>query len=1520
MRLLFTIFTVLFLLQSAFADFTRDSLQIELLYNNDSNDTTIVFPNNRYKNTFDSNNILINQIGYERTGNTWNPYSRTSYDHDVNGRTIKIFSERWNGAIWENYSLDSSLYTLSGKLLLSASYTWTGIWSPQFSRSIYDYSTSDSLLNLQTQNVSGGTWNNYQRESHIRDISEKDSILQNQFWDGSSWVDNFHELHFRNTALNDSILLRQTWNGSMWNDVTRHVYAYDNQFRLISDTLQQFDGTNWLFASLISIEFATYGNNITIKHKMYNGADTIVDPGIYYEIDLYNRIRSVYRNWDYDDQVGYQHSTYIYYDFAGKPLFSYSSCSSCSGGLSSYYDSNGYLNKSEQSYFTMGGEYYSYTTEYYYTYPQGENILCNGTTGSLVADTALSYEWRSGQTVQQISIDTAGTYQVVLSFPDSVSWPSLPVYVADVPFPVAIHGQDSIVTVCTGNIFRLQGPEYPHTTYQWLRNDSVLTNFTTPTLSLGASTTLGTYRLVITNSCGTDTSSATIVQYGLRPASTILNMPPFICAGDSVTVFADTTGVESYLWHIGEQTTPSITISSGGVYWLTTTAANGCKTNSTKTNVIQRPLPITPDIIRIGNSLSILPTTNLIHWYLNGVIISGATSTSYTPTQDANYTVTLSNAWCSASDDYNFISNSFSAEAGHNVVLCFGENVMLGSSGNSAFGGTPPYTFSWFPDSTLTNANSETPTAHPYFSTTYFLTVTDNIGNVDSDSVYVQVEQLPNVNLTSSTGSFNFCQAIPFDLWSPNVAGINYHWFRNNQSFGYGITLTVYQSGNYKMIATSTNGCMDTSVVINSIQYLNPPNPVISLTGQPIACGGQGVGFYTNYIPSFQYQWWDEYGNTYPGETDTIFFPQASGNKSYVLVVTDTNQCTALTQSRFFSVDSELNVAPIIRSDSNFCRSSEVQLAAVNPEGYSIQWMWNNYEIPSADSSTYIVTWPGNYQLELSNGNGCIGHSQTSIADIRPLDTLVIVQSGSNLFASGYIPYNVRWFLNGVSLNVYTPLYHPLQPGIYTVVNEINSSAGYCGTFSLPFEVVCTIDLTKKNVSCSMDCTGSAEVNFNGNATPSITWSTGSSDTLISQLCAGYYSVRVQDSLGCDISDSVFVDLPDSVQLDAFINSQVSCFGNCNGSILMSALGGSGIYSWKLNGVASSYYATNLCEGNYLLSVDDGNGCSDTMNIQLSAPPEIVVTTNSLINPSCNGICNGEIMLTASGGTGSLLKFWNDGVNGQARLNLCTGVYIFTAADNNNCRVTDTFNLIPADTLESIVTVSEPTCFNSCDGLITANISGGTPPYDYLWMDGSQNDSIYVCSGNASLTVNDVSGCVLNLSQTVGSPDPLILNATTNGTNCIGCADGNIYLNYSGGTPPYSFQMVPSGGVMQNDTITGLFSGIYYLTIRDFNICTTMDTVFINEDPTGISTIPDLKTPLIWPNPFNTQSTLILADNNFKNKVIRISDVNGKMVRSIQPESSHVIIYRDDLTAGLYFISIVWDSKIEWTGYLMVAE
>jgi hypothetical protein len=145
------------------------------------------------------------------------------------------------------------------------------------------------------------------------------------------------------------------------------------------------------------------------------------------------------------------------------------------------------------------------------------------------------------------------------------------------------------------------------------------------------------------------------------------------------------------------------------------------------------------------------------------------------------------------------------------------------------------------------------------------------------------------------------------------------------------------------------------------------------------------------------------------------------------------------------------------------------------------------------------------------------------------------------------------------------------------------------------------------------------------------------------------------------------------------------------------------------------------------------------------------------------------------------------------------------------------------------VTEDKPTsCFDSSDGWATANPSGGTSPYSYLWDTGeTSQQAIFLDSGTHSVTVTDAANNTASEQVLINSPTEIIVTIENQSDAlCFGDKSGTASISANGGTPNYTYEWSDGGiGAVRDD----LFAGSYTVTVRDQNGCEKDQVITIGQ-------------------------------------------------------------------------------------------
>jgi hypothetical protein len=204
------------------------------------------------------------------------------------------------------------------------------------------------------------------------------------------------------------------------------------------------------------------------------------------------------------------------------------------------------------------------------------------------------------------------------------------------------------------------------------------------------------------------------------------------------------------------------------------------------------------------------------------------------------------------------------------------------------------------------------------------------------------------------------------------------------------------------------------------------------------------------------------------------------------------------------------------------------------------------------------------------------------------------------------------------------------------------------------------------DVSCYGMNNGSIDISVLGGTSPyTYMWSDNSTSEDLSGIPAGIFTLTITDSGGKTASESMTVAEPMQLTV-SYISSDVSCFNGSDGSINITASGGTAPYSYYwINGQTNSMIS-GLSAAIYSVVITDYNNCTSSGSFQVSQPDEIIIQSN-VNNPTCSTCNDASIIVDVSGGTSPYTFIWSNGQQTNELNNIGIGNYTVTIADVNDC-------------------------------------------------------------------------------------------------------------------------------------------------------------------------------------------------------------------------------------------------------------
>jgi hypothetical protein len=984
----------------------------------------------------------------------------------------------------------------------------------------------------------------------------------------------------------------------------------------------------------------------------------------------------------------------------------------------------------------------------------------------------------------------------------------------------------------------------PTWTYLWS------TGATGPHLEVTAG---GTYTLTATNASGcTYSQTETVVMKPAPVAAISGNL--MLCSNSTTTLTA--SGGDSYVWSNGA-TTPSITVSSAGTYSVTVTS-DGCS-SSASAIVTEAAASITANgpttFCHGGNvTLTAAPADSYL-WSTNATTQSIVVATSGTYTvQETFGSCTLTSAPVAVSVGPEMVTINSS-----DPYVCPGESVTYTSS---VTGGSN-LTYQWFNpvNSEIIPGATEptlvfTPPQPGYGYVALRVTDANGCTVTSNGGTYYRFD--PSKPVITNIGPTTFCESGSITLESSEAQ--SYLWSTGATTR----SITVSTSGSYAVTTTDLNGCAVASDPVVVTVLARPPAPTITANGPLAFCAGGSVQL-TGPDGYAQYVW-------STGETTQSIV--VSTTRNVALTVINAAGCDATSDVQVTVHDAPETPVVSASGPTIFCDGGSVTLTA--PAGFS--YLWSN----GATTQSIVVTTSGNYNVTVTNANGCSATSAATSVTVDPSPaTPTISAGGSTTFCEG----------GSVTLTAPSSSFYLWSNGATTQSIVVTASGSYSVTVTNAGGCSATSAATAVTVNAAPatpTITPSGPTTFCEGGSVTLTapngfsylWSTGATSQSIVVNASGSYSVTVTNANGCSATSAATAVTVNALPATPVVTASGPTSFCEGGSVTLTAPANAS-YLWSTGATTQSIVVS--ASGSYSVTVTNANNCSATSAataVTVNALPATPVVTASGPTSFCEG---GSVTLTAPASASYL---WSTGATTQSIVVSASGSYSVTVTNANGCTATSaattiTVNAAPAT---PVVTANGPTTF--CQGgsvTLTAPVSAS-----YLWSNGATTQSIVVsASGSYGVTVTNANGCTATSTATTVTVNaaPATPVVTANGPTTF-CQGGSVTL-----TAPNGFSYLWSNGAT-TQSIVVTASGSYSVTVSNASGCSTASAataVTVNPlppvpviTPSGSTnlcpgqnvtlTAPAGYSAYLWSNGATTQSIVVNSTGNYH---VTVTNANG---------------------------------------------
>nr|MBS0036887.1 proprotein convertase P-domain-containing protein [Saprospiraceae bacterium] len=323
---------------------------------------------------------------------------------------------------------------------------------------------------------------------------------------------------------------------------------------------------------------------------------------------------------------------------------------------------------------------------------------------------------------------------------------------------------------------------------------------------------------------------------------------------------------------------------------------------------------------------------------------------------------------------------------------------------------------------------------------------------------------------------------------------------------------------------------------------------------------------------------------------------------------------------------------------------------------------------------------------------------------------------------------------------------------------------------------------------------------------------------LVDENCTGLEDDQPTDD---PMRDSLILLIHESCALanDGFIEVEIS--------------GGVPPYTIEWNNGDTTSAIIDLGAGVYFATVTDSDGCLyRTDFFEIESQVSINFVFSDIVRPSCISSHDGSISILTGGGLPPFQYKWNTGDTSSQLIGVGPGTYHLTVTDANQCEfVSPNFTLTAQNPF--VIQVAEkiqPSCYAYHNGSIQLAVTGGEPPYQYLWNTGDSLYSIHnLNSGWYSVTVTDSTGCAAKKDSIfLDQPEELLaFYPVVSPPICPGKSTGQILTEVQGGSFPYSFLWQNGTQNFSTKDLLAIPSGTYHLSLTDFNGCSFEDWVTV---------------------------------------------------------------------------------------------
>lgn len=799
-------------------------------------------------------------------------------------------------------------------------------------------------------------------------------------------------------------------------------------------------------------------------------------------------------------------------------------------------------------------------------------------------------------------------------------------------------------------------------------------------------------------------------------------------------------------------------------------------------------------------------------------------------------------------------------------------------------GGTAPYEILWQTE----NGNILDSTS---LKSGYYDILVEDANNCSAIFKDFLVEELNDFTVSVQTSSNPTCGKDNGSiLIQPNEGIPPYEiiWFKDGSKLLHDTdSLTGLSEGSYIFSVTDAMGCIfEDSVKLTAIDPIN-----IGISDEVAANCDTQNGSVTLSVsggtPPYTYSWSDSIPNTEGNYAEGLW-----GGEIYTVSVIDANLCSKDYEFSIGNIGAPEVAVHTTRPKCGLANGRiEIELLSENDASYEWKEFENtNSTLDSIPSGIYFVTVSANdcpitKRIELTE-------DINNPLSVNPIDSNASCNdNGGEIdlnISGGTPPYAITWDDTPLDDSIRTGL----SSGNYSFVVTDSIGCTASGDIYLDKEELLQLSLNSLGNAVCGETNGyiqldslSSDYTFN--------WSHNDllDDHLAENLSSGLYSVYAVNAAGCS-TDTVSYYISSSntdLRIQEVSVISASCNESTDGSLEVNAVNGVPPYQyeWDDEDQQTGNIAQGLRPGTYTVRVTDATNCSRVKSLTLGQVNPVYISNISKNAPSCTDAMDGSIAITASGGKGNYSYEWSTGDTTSTISGLESGEYSVTVYDNFVCSDQARITITAPDTLSAEYLTEKPNCYTTADGQVEISISGGIPPYNVEWEDGSTLKRRFdLGAGNYEVFISDNNNCSLIKNINVPAKDSVNIDYEISSVSCNGGNDGSIRIkSISNANSP---KVEWSNGQIGN-TLRNVSAGFYEANVTDSYGCVTSFEFEVGSpDPLQV---------------VNETITDVLCKNGF-NGSIAFDVIGGNGNYNFNWDDGPRIKNRFNLTAGNYKVTV----------------